>query len=81
MLRGRGGVVGGEAAGVRTVVSLSMALLSPPSATPVSSARVLCARVLCVIVLWVSLLQLQKFRGGAGLSMAPFDQCLGNLVY
>lgn len=54
MLRGRGGVVGGEAAGVRTAVSLSMALLSPPSATPVSSACVwwVCACMcMCVFVL------------------------------
>lgn len=37
LLRGRGGVVGGEGVGERTAVSLSTALLSPPSATLVSS--------------------------------------------
>lgn len=44
LLRGRGGVVGGEGAGERTAVSLSTVLLSPPSATLVSSV---CA---CVLV-------------------------------
>lgn len=37
LLRGRGGVVGGEGVGERTAVSLSTVLLSPPSATLVSS--------------------------------------------
>lgn len=37
LLRGRGGVVGGEGVGERTTVSLSTVLLSPPSATLVSS--------------------------------------------
>lgn len=46
LLRGRGGVVVGEGAGERTVVSLSTVLLSPPSATLVSSVCV-CA---CVLV-------------------------------
>lgn len=48
LLRGRGGVVVGEGAGERTVVSLSTVLLSPPSATLVSSECVYACD--CVLV-------------------------------
>lgn len=50
-LRGRGGVVVGEGAGERTVVSLSTVLLSPPSATLVSSV---CACVYLRVTLYWS---------------------------
>lgn len=48
LLRGRGGVVVGEGAGERTVVSLSTVLLSPPSATLVSSVWACDCVCLCV---------------------------------